>query len=42
MHTVSEIAATIIVWILLVIGMFFGLRAFLRKRRERLEKGDKG
>jgi len=33
MLTTSEIAAIVIIWVLLAIGVFFGLRAALRRRR---------
>jgi len=35
MRTISELAATIAIWALLAIGIFFGLRAAWRKRRNR-------
>lgn len=35
MLTYSELAASIAIWALLAIGIFFGLRAAWRKRRER-------
>jgi len=31
--TVSEWAAMIIIWVLTAVGCFFGIRAYLRKRR---------
>lgn len=33
MLTTSEVSATVIIWVLLAIGVFFGLRAALRRRR---------
>lgn len=35
MLTNSELAATIAIWTLLAIGIFFGLRAAWRKKRNR-------
>ncbi len=36
--TVSEIAVTILIWSLTLIGGFFSLRSALRKRRNRKTK----
>jgi len=35
MLTCSELVATIAIWALLAIGVFFGLRAAWRRQRER-------
>lgn len=35
MLTSSELVAILVIWLLLAIGLFFGLRAVLRKLRNR-------
>lgn len=35
MMTISEIAVTITIWVLTAAGCFFGIRAALRRRKER-------
>lgn len=40
MLTISEIAVTITIWVLTAAGCFFGVRATLRRRKQR-KTGDK-
>lgn len=35
MHSFSEFVVTLTIWGLLLVGLFFGLRAALRKRKRR-------
>jgi len=35
MHSFSELVVNLTIWFLLVAGVFFGLRAALRKRKRR-------
>ena len=35
MLTISEIAVTITIWVLTSAGCFFGIRAMLRRRKQR-------
>lgn len=40
MTTTSEIAVTVTIWILTAAGMFFGLRAAWRRRKQRRAEHD--
>lgn len=35
MLTTTEIAVTVTIWVLTISGCFFGIRAFLRRRRQK-------
>jgi hypothetical protein len=40
MLTVSEIAASLAIWALTAVGVFFGLRAAWRRRKQKRADGD--